>query len=176
MGSPSAYQGLLLAPPQALLGPSWLCGSSWPGAQQTSVPSGFQTGTFPLPRKDDVSTEQTRTADPCHWAGTQPLTVISPFFLASFINFFLFFFPLKAKSNSCRALATRMRREYEISGTVLTSFFKRSTHILNWYIRVQNEKQQLTSSAGGYLSISLTCLFHYFSINPLETFVIYIVL
>lgn len=49
----------------------------------------------------------------------RPLTVISPFFLASFINFFLFFFPLKAKSNSCRALATRMRREHEISGTVL---------------------------------------------------------
>lgn len=40
----------------------------------------------------------------------KPLTVISPFFLASFINFFLFFFPLKAKSNSCRTLATGMKR------------------------------------------------------------------
>lgn len=57
-----------------------------------------------------MSTEHTSASwDPTPQGGS--LTVISPFFLASFINFFLFFFPLKAKSNSCRALATRVRTE-----------------------------------------------------------------
>ena len=37
-GSPPTYQAPSLAPLQALLGPAWLCGSSWPAALQTSVP------------------------------------------------------------------------------------------------------------------------------------------
>lgn len=127
-GSPSAYQGLSMAPPQALLAPAWLCDSSWPAAQQTSVPWGFRTGTFPLPGRRmacECGTDQAALTHPPGWDPTPKgslLTVISPFFLASFTNFFLFFFPLKAKSNSCRALATGMRREHEISGTVFYLF------------------------------------------------------
>lgn len=69
-----AYQGLSLAPPQALLGPAWLCDSSWPAAQQTSVPWGFRTGTFPLPRERmayEYETVQAGSLDPFHWTGTQ---------------------------------------------------------------------------------------------------------
>lgn len=127
-GAPSTYQAPSLAPPRALLGPAWLCGSSWPAAQQTSVPWGFRTGISPLPgEKDDMYVWNRRgSPDPGPQAAApkgRPLTVISPFFLASFINFFLFFFPLKAKSNSCRALATRMRREHDFRYCFIKCFF-----------------------------------------------------
>lgn len=120
-GERISYQDLLQALPQALPVLAWFCGSSWPAALQTSVPWGFQTGTSPLAggrMRDEHRTDQCSMVPNSRG---RPLTVISPFFLASFINFFLFFFPLKAKSNSCRALATGIRTVWSFRGYFIMS-------------------------------------------------------
>lgn len=118
---PDYIQGAPQAPTRAF---HWFLFRHCPGSLCFAIPLGqplskhlrledFKLGPFLCLGEHARGDQTALTHPPCdRTPKRRPLTVISPFFLASFINFFLFFFPLRAKSNSCRALATGMRRQH----------------------------------------------------------------